>query len=101
MLGQNSQQRSSRGQDLEGRKHSKIAKQLDTLMRDVKGLASNSEQQQQQKHQQTQQQQQQQQHYQQVTVCQQCGQNGHWTDICPGQSLALREEEAQAFYQNR
>ena len=51
MLGQNSQQRSSRGQDLEGRKHSEIAKQLDTLMRDVKGLASNSEQQQQQRQQ--------------------------------------------------
>ncbi|KAK1556574.1 hypothetical protein Q3G72_007925 [Acer saccharum] len=50
----------------------------------MKGLASSSKKQQQEV---------------QVMVCQQCGQNGHWADMCPGQGLAPQEEEAQAFYQ--
>ncbi|KAI9185292.1 hypothetical protein LWI28_005922 [Acer negundo] len=70
---------------MEGKRQSEMTKQLENLIREMKGFASNSEKQRQQQHQQQQ---------VQVMVCQACGQNGHWADMCPCQSSTPQEEEA-------
>ncbi|KAK1589279.1 hypothetical protein Q3G72_032286 [Acer saccharum] len=77
MLGQNSQQRSSREKSglRERGANSELAMQVANLSKEVNRLVENLEQ-------------------QQVVVCQACGRNGHGVDMCPGQGSIQQEEEA-------
>ena len=86
MLGQNSQQRSTKGSRTSS---AHLAMQMETLSNNVKAMMVSQQGQQNQPGQVC----------QQVKVCQACGMNGHGADTCTAQREVYSEAEAQAMYQ--